>query len=222
MKLSCFTVILNIILIPFSTITSDMPNLSQMRIFNLRMRCHYLPYLTELHTFSTPDEKIHATFHLTTSNNATRNAIYRHLFSEEKKIKFQTEAKTKNPSLSPDEIEQLFQDRQHRALEQATDPRNFATLKPYAEKALSFNFIDKQTVEVSLALVDENNPFVRQIKLFDTHEFSPEPPIVTFNAQNHSITQTFNIQHKDSVKKRLHAASWLYMKKINFPQPSTF
>lgn len=216
MKLSFYPFILAITLTSANTHSSHSSSHSDPTInFDLSMICRNVPFLTQLHTFSTPDQKIHATFHLSNSNDITKRIMSRHLFSEEKKRHFFSCAKKQMPSLPDEEIEQMFQSRQTRILEQATDPENFATLETPIKNALRFKFIDEQTVCVSLNLEEQLSPFVRNIRLFSYQEFSPEPPIVTFNPEEKTVTQTFNILHKNAPKKPLHVASWLYMKRTD-------
>lgn len=216
MKLRLSALILYITLTSFNAQSSDEKNLAPMKSFNLTMMINRIPFLTELHTFYTPDDsKLHVVFHLTTSNGATKRAVQNYLFSEEKKQQFFDKIKTKKPCISENELEKLFQECQLKALEQATDPNNFASLEPFIKKALNFKFITKEIVNVSLNLTENHTPFIRPIRLFDTHEFSPEPPAIVFDTPNQTITQIFNTRHKDAEKKRLHEASWLYMNTLN-------
>lgn len=212
MKLSFYTFIFAVMLTPINTYNSDTQDSTQMENFNLRMPI-LLPFLTGLHTFSAPNQKLHITFHLSTSNEVTKNALLKHLFSEEKKRNFYNYIKAQNPCILDNQIALLFKNRQQKTFEQATDPLNFASIENHVKKALSFSFINEQTVLVALALSDTKKPFTRSIQLFNTHEFSPEPPVVTFNPEQKTITQTFKIRHKNTPRKPLHIASWLYMKK---------
>lgn len=202
--------ILHITIFSLNLYSSNQNNTDLMRRFNLSMMIN-LPMLCRLHTYSTPNSQLHVTYHLTNSDYATYAAIRAHLFSAHQKQDFFAKYRTARPNITNEELEELFQTKRSRALEQATDPQNFATIEPHARQTLTFKFINKQTIETSLALIRADAPFRREIRLFDTHEFSPEIPTVTFNAQEKTITQTFNIQHKDAPQKPQHAASWLYI-----------
>lgn len=177
--------------------------------------CDNLPFLTGFHVSFSQSKEIHATYHLTTSNDATKEALFQDLFSQEKREKLKRKIMAKSPYFSENEFERFFQNRQQIAFEQATNPQNFAMIENCMRAALCFNFINRQTVRTSLALSDNIAPFASEITMNIDEEFSPAPPVVIFNAQEQTITQVFKTQLIDAPQGLVHA-SWLYMNKEPF------
>jgi len=170
------------------------------------------PLIKRIQSDIIQNNKLCVTLHLDTSDRVTQKAFFAHLFSQEKKQNFFQRFRQRNPSIQDEELEILFLNNQSEALKKAVHPDNFAMIESHVIQGLTFSFINKNIVRISMEIIDTHEQFSHKITLND-HEFKPEPPVVTFNAQQKTITQTFAIYNPNDLRERLHAASWLYMQK---------